>query len=355
MLAFLCAAIVKHNNRQQITQREQKFPAECTENEIIKGYPFGEKYSLASGEFICVDASNTAVIALGDSLEFSGYTQDDRTIGPRGKAWGATRGWYIIKATKQTEVILYMDENIKVPESYDMRFEGYPNVRGTYHYVLSMKKHWSGFGYSDFEARSFDKQNPQNIEGDAQSEIIYILNPRKTSIKLKPKSEANIYPEPQGGVQVDKSLDINAELVGLQPLTNMDDLVKKDLELDKKYVSLVTFKYFHLGLPSFWPDINVELKGSDIFDENTESYSFLGHGKLTTFQIAIIVIVCSIVALAIIIGIIVCVCCTFCKCCKVCKEHCCCCCSCSCCSCCNCCSRGMQVESDEFDQKDYEK
>ena len=337
MFAFLSQRVVAANaNAKELTK---KFPVECNETNTIAGYPFGEKYQLSAGDIICVDASNTAFVALGESLEISGNGQDGRSLGPRANGWGASRGWYKITATTATEVTLYMNEKIVVPDSYDMHFEGYPNVKGTNHYILSMKKAWNGFGYSDFEARSFDKQKPNDVDAVTQSETIYILNPMKTEITMVPKAEANIDPEPAEGVHIDKKFTTFEQLISFQPLTNINELVKGEIELDKKYVSRVNFAYDHDNVPSNWPNINIELSGSDIFDGSSESYKFLGHGGLTVAQIAIIVVVCIVVVLIIICVIVCCIC----------RSICC----CRCCNCCGCCSCSKDAyEEDDITQRE---
>ena len=342
MLAYLSQRVASRSTKANDFIR--KFPPECKDASIINGYPFGERYSLSAGQFICVNASNTAFIALGDSLEISGNGQDGRALGPRSDAWGATRGWYKISATVGTEVTLYMDEKIVVPDSYEMHFNGYPNVKGTYHYIMSIKNSWNGFGYSDFEAKSFNRNTPNEVDAVTQSEIIYLLNPMKSEITMVPKAEAYIDPEPAGGAHINQKFKTREQLITFQPLTNIDQLVQGEIEIGKKYVSRVNFAYDHDNTPSNWPNINVELSGSDIFDDDTESYKFLGHGRLTIVEIAIIVIVCLVVILVIIGIIIGCLC----------KSICCCCHCCDCCHCCGCCSCNSQVsQEDDITQKDY--
>ena len=341
MLAFLSERVVAASAKAN--DNVKNFPTDCNDSNTIVGYPFGEKYQLAAGDFICVDASNTAFIALGKSLEISGNGQDGRELSSSANAWGASRGWYKIRATTATEVTLYMNEKIAVPDSNEMHFEGYPNVKGTYHYILSIKDDWNGFGYSDFEAKSFDKQKPNEVEAVTQSEIIYLLNPMKSEITMVPKADANIDPTPAGGIQIDKKFTTFDELIAFQPLTNIDELVKGDVELDKKYVSRVNFAYDHdENIPAYWPDINIELRGSNIFDDNSESYKFLGHGGLTVGEIAAIVVACCIVVIIIICVIVCCICKSICGCCR-------------CCNCCGCCSCNKQIYEDDITQRENEK
>ena len=49
----------------------------------------------------------------------------------------------------------------------------------------------------------------------------------KSEITMVPKAEANIDPAPEGGVQIDKKFTTFEQLISFQPLTNIDELVKK--------------------------------------------------------------------------------------------------------------------------------
>ena len=353
MFVFLSERLIERRAAVHLMEETKTFPDDCVGDKIKQGYPFGERYSLPANDFICVDASDTAFLALGDSLEISGNTQDNRTIGPRSNAWGGTRGWYKIRATKETDVTLFMSQQINVPESYEYQIDGYPNVKGTSHYVMSLKNEWDGFGYTDVELKSFDKSKPNEAEGSSQSEIIYILNPGKSEVKFEPKcSKTRIVPEPEGGFQKDQEYFLHDQLIEFQPVyKNIGDFLNEEIELDHKYVSLVLFRYEHESKPAYWPDINVELRGSDIFDENTESYSFLGHGKLQTWEIALIVVACLVVVLIIIIVIIYCCCRSICCCCKCCQDKCGC---CNCCQCCRCLSASKHVYDEDLNLKSDE-
>ena len=319
-------AQARANNLSQVSKRPLELEG-CDQyhNQDYQG-------QLNANEVFCVDARNTVFVALGDSLRIEGQSQSDRTPIPAVEnAWAGTTGYYKITATKSTSLSVYLLKNIDLDPEGDMEDRldlNIPivNIGISYHtlkhYVLSLRESRGLIVTAEY---TLQLENPYTY--DWEEETLWIFNPNNAKLTFSLDEEVSeLQTEPQATKSGDKYTltSKNTKLQAGNGVIDSDTIIEMvtnaamgrpsvsdDIKGNHKFTVHVDIDSD--SVPDYFPDKDIELKPNTIYNDDSESYSFMTGGGLSTTTIIIIVVVVVVVVVAIVILILAycCHCCCF--------------------------------------------
>ena len=299
------------------TQDNSFIPIEllnCTTNNTISSDYSG---NLTANDFICVNAKKHYFIALGDSLTILGVgnsTGMEVNLGPVNKAWGATTGLYMLKATKDTSLNIYFSRFSGMSESetkntYNKKLQKNYSKSTEKEVILSIGKSRT----ITIAEEIVVKNNAQVLTQKKETEKLIVFNPFNATIKYT-YDKTQIYPdtEPEyrliGGINQTQDTWIESQVEPINPPLgddvfdhperyNLDDLVGK-------YKYTLKCEITSTSVPDYFPSVNVKLTPDTILSKESESYSFMTGGSLSPGETAAIVIVVIAVVAAVAVLIV---------------------------------------------------